>query len=255
MPRPSAPLLQRAHLRHRLPSDGEGRASLQLDRASSSGANSSASLQLGTRVSRPNTPSRSLRSAGSGSLATVDTPAAAAAAAARAAASMQTLFSGTSSGGTPPVSGPPSYRPLTRHGSRDASAAALQPLAESPVHHGRSGSGGGWQQQQQAPAWQQGQAADGWQLREAPDEDELAAELAHEAAAAALLPYEIDAAQVLVGERLAVGGFAEVFVGRYGGTLVAIKLLLSVDEAGFERFADEVTTLAALRHPNIVLFM
>lgn len=35
------------------------------------------------------------------------------------------------------------------------------------------------------------------------------------AADAALAPYEIDPRDVLVGERLAVGGFAEVFVGRY----------------------------------------
>ncbi len=34
------------------------------------------------------------------------------------------------------------------------------------------------------------------------------------------------------------------------GTLVAIKLLLSVDERGQERFRAEVETLAALRHPK-----
>lgn len=55
---------------------------------------------------------------------------------------------------------------------------------------------------------------------EAREEQRLADELAEEqqraaAAAAALAPYEIDPRDVLVGERLAVGGFAEVFVGRY----------------------------------------
>lgn len=34
------------------------------------------------------------------------------------------------------------------------------------------------------------------------------------------------------------------------GTLVAIKLLLSVDERGQERFRAEVETVAALRHPK-----
>ncbi|KAL4422764.1 hypothetical protein ABPG75_008961 [Micractinium tetrahymenae] len=70
-----------------------------------------------------------------------------------------------------------------------------------------------------------------------------------------LMPYEINPHDILVGERLAVGGFAEVFVGRYQGTAVAIKLLLSVDEHGQESFRAEVHLLERLRHPNIVLFM
>lgn len=67
--------------------------------------------------------------------------------------------------------------------------------------------------------------------------------------------WEIDPAEVVVGERLAVGGFAEVFLGKYQGTLVAVKLLLNVDAAGRRRFLSEVQLLASLRHPNILLFM
>ncbi|EFN51230.1 hypothetical protein CHLNCDRAFT_10735, partial [Chlorella variabilis] len=66
---------------------------------------------------------------------------------------------------------------------------------------------------------------------------------------------EIDPRDVLVGERIAIGGFAEVFIGRYQGTLVAIKLLTAVDELGQERFRREVQMLESVRHPNIVLFM
>ncbi|KAL4448911.1 hypothetical protein ABPG77_007628 [Micractinium sp. CCAP 211/92] len=70
-----------------------------------------------------------------------------------------------------------------------------------------------------------------------------------------LMPYEIDPHDLVVGQRLALGGFAEVFAGRYQGTAVAIKLLLSVDEQGQESFRSEVHLLERLRHPNIVLFM
>jgi hypothetical protein len=71
----------------------------------------------------------------------------------------------------------------------------------------------------------------------------------------ALAPWELDAADVRVGERLAVGGFAEVFLGKYQGTLVAVKVLLNVDAAGRRRFLREVATMASLRHPNLLLFM
>ena len=39
------------------------------------------------------------------------------------------------------------------------------------------------------------------------------------------------------------------------GTLVAVKLLLGVDDATRARFAGEVAVLASLRHPNLILFM
>jgi hypothetical protein len=37
--------------------------------------------------------------------------------------------------------------------------------------------------------------------------------------------WELDMSQITIVRRLAVGGFAEVFLGRYQGTLVAVKRL------------------------------
>eukprot|EP00879_Flechtneria_rotunda_P003725 GHRR01003963.1.p1 GENE.GHRR01003963.1~~GHRR01003963.1.p1 ORF type:complete len:855 (+),score=369.40 GHRR01003963.1:504-3068(+) len=67
--------------------------------------------------------------------------------------------------------------------------------------------------------------------------------------------WELDPRKVLVGRRLAVGGFAEVFLGKYEGTVVAIKRLLTNDALIMERFVSEVRMLARLRHPNLILFM
>lgn len=69
------------------------------------------------------------------------------------------------------------------------------------------------------------------------------------------LPWEIDPTQVHVGPRIAVGGFGEVFVGKYQGTLVAVKVLLHVDGSSKDQFRHEIVTLISLRHPNLVLFM
>lgn len=62
----------------------------------------------------------------------------------------------------------------------------------------------------------------------------------------------IDPKEVMLGQRIAVGGFAEVFVGKYKGTLVAVKVLMSDCT---DVFVKEVATLASLRHPNLILFM
>lgn len=70
-----------------------------------------------------------------------------------------------------------------------------------------------------------------------------------------LCNWEVDPHDVAIGHRLAVGGFAEVFVGSIHGTTVAVKVLENVDEAGKQRFMREVAVLASLRHPNVVLFM
>lgn len=67
--------------------------------------------------------------------------------------------------------------------------------------------------------------------------------------------WELDPVAILLGRRIAVGGFAEVFVGKYQGTVVAIKRLLNNDVATTERFIREIKLLARLRHPNLILFM
>ena len=56
-------------------------------------------------------------------------------------------------------------------------------------------------------------------------------------------------------ERVAVGGFAEVFRATWNGTTVAVKQLLERGPDVVERLREEVLTLCRLRHPNLLLFM
>ncbi|KAF5838517.1 kinase-like domain-containing protein [Dunaliella salina] len=67
--------------------------------------------------------------------------------------------------------------------------------------------------------------------------------------------WELNGMHVQYGKRIAVGGFAEVFAGKYLGTLVAIKKLLATDPDAVRHFAHEVRVLARLRHPNLILFI
>ena len=67
--------------------------------------------------------------------------------------------------------------------------------------------------------------------------------------------FRIDAKNVRLLERIAVGGFAEVFRGSYQGTVVAVKQLLERGKSVREKLENEVQTLARLRHPNLLLFM
>ncbi|XRB15638.1 protein kinase domain-containing protein [Pseudoscourfieldia marina] len=56
--------------------------------------------------------------------------------------------------------------------------------------------------------------------------------------------------------RLGIGGFGEVFKGKYVGTTVAVKRL--IDQSGTDvlrEFAREVSVLRKLRHPHVVLWM
>ena len=55
--------------------------------------------------------------------------------------------------------------------------------------------------------------------------------------------------------RIGHGGFGEVFLGRYHGSLVAVKKLFNQDMMGkgLSDFRREVQMLSRLRHPSIVL--
>ncbi|CAG9464920.1 unnamed protein product [Pedinophyceae sp. YPF-701] len=68
---------------------------------------------------------------------------------------------------------------------------------------------------------------------------------------------EIDLSEVELGERIGVGASAEVNVGRWNGTLVAVKQLMGslADPSLAPKFRREVEILMRLRHPNLVLFM
>ena len=57
--------------------------------------------------------------------------------------------------------------------------------------------------------------------------------------------------------RIGHGGFGEVFLGRYHGSLVAVKKLFNQDMMGkgLSDFRREVQMLSRLRHPSIVLWL
>jgi tRNA A-37 threonylcarbamoyl transferase component Bud32 len=57
--------------------------------------------------------------------------------------------------------------------------------------------------------------------------------------------------------RIGHGGFGEVFLGRYHGSLVAVKKLFNQDMMGkgLSDFRREVQILSRLRHPSIVLWL
>jgi len=67
--------------------------------------------------------------------------------------------------------------------------------------------------------------------------------------------FTVDPADVRLQERIAVGGFAEVFRGTWQGTVVAVKQLLERTNDVKERLEQEVEVLVKLRHPNLLLFM
>eukprot|EP00735_Rhodelphis_limneticus_P013193 TRINITY_DN6751_c0_g1::TRINITY_DN6751_c0_g1_i1::g.3057::m.3057 TRINITY_DN6751_c0_g1::TRINITY_DN6751_c0_g1_i1::g.3057 ORF type:complete len:380 (-),score=98.22,sp/Q9C9U5/SIS8_ARATH/41.18/2e-70,Pkinase_Tyr/PF07714.12/8.2e-66,Pkinase/PF00069.20/2.5e-60,APH/PF01636.18/3.4e+03,APH/PF01636.18/0.0021 TRINITY_DN6751_c0_g1_i1:100-1155(-) len=58
-------------------------------------------------------------------------------------------------------------------------------------------------------------------------------------------------------QRIGIGGFGEVFKGVWRGTDVAIKKLLDqqATEDLLREFVSEISTLASVQHPNIVLLM
>ena len=78
-------------------------------------------------------------------------------------------------------------------------------------------------------------------------------------APAAPASYEIDPADLTLGDKLGEGAFGAVFKGVWRGGEVAVKKLhcsgSQLTEEYLEEFRAEVQTLSALRHPNILLFM
>jgi serine/threonine protein kinase len=69
--------------------------------------------------------------------------------------------------------------------------------------------------------------------------------------------WELDYAELEVGEQMGAGGYGIVYKGKWRGTEVAIKTMISKDiTKDLERaFKEEVLVMTALRHPNVVLFM
>jgi len=73
-------------------------------------------------------------------------------------------------------------------------------------------------------------------------------------AAAGLEGWEVDPAELALGELLGSGSTAEVFRASWHGTDVAVKRLLHAGALSAE-VSSEISILLRLRHPNLVLFM
>jgi 2',3'-cyclic-nucleotide 2'-phosphodiesterase (5'-nucleotidase family) len=69
--------------------------------------------------------------------------------------------------------------------------------------------------------------------------------------------WEIDVAELELGDQLGAGGFGEVYRAVWKGTDVAVKVVSAnnAGKAAWDSFKQEVSVMTALRHPNVVLFM
>ncbi|XP_055802824.1 uncharacterized protein LOC129872014 isoform X3 [Solanum dulcamara] len=75
-----------------------------------------------------------------------------------------------------------------------------------------------------------------------------------------LLPFDewnIDFSEITIGARVGIGFFGEVFRGTWNGTEVAVKVFLEQEltEENIEDFANEISILSRIRHPNVILFL
>ncbi|CAN4105596.1 unnamed protein product [Withania somnifera] len=75
-----------------------------------------------------------------------------------------------------------------------------------------------------------------------------------------LLPFDewnIDFSEIAIGARVGIGFFGEVFRGMWNGTEVAVKVFLEQEltEENIEDFANEISILSRIRHPNVTLFL
>lgn len=196
---PPPPPRRRAHLRHgRLP-EGEAGSQVALEELSSA-ATSASSLPRPASSNRAcsGTP----RSAGSNASSSGGAEAGASAGARAGQAPAVTLASrassGVSIGGETPSGRDASFRRLTAVGSGASLLGSHSALGLLPPEQGMH-----------QPVEPEPSPADAEQLR-----GRAEAEAEARQQAAAIAPFEIDPNDILVGERLAVGGFAEVFVGR-----------------------------------------
>ncbi|KAJ6813692.1 serine/threonine-protein kinase EDR1-like [Iris pallida] len=69
--------------------------------------------------------------------------------------------------------------------------------------------------------------------------------------------WEIPWEHLVIGERIGLGSYGEVYRADWNGTEVAVKKFLDQDFYGdaLDEFRSEVRIMRRLRHPNVVLFM
>ncbi|KAF3786142.1 Serine/threonine-protein kinase [Nymphaea thermarum] len=69
--------------------------------------------------------------------------------------------------------------------------------------------------------------------------------------------YEIRWEDLVIGERIGLGSYGEVYHADWNGTEVAVKKFLDQEFSGdaLQEFKTEVKIMRRLRHPNVVLFM
>ncbi|XP_068658358.1 probable serine/threonine-protein kinase SIS8 [Aristolochia californica] len=69
--------------------------------------------------------------------------------------------------------------------------------------------------------------------------------------------WEIQWEDIILGDRIGLGSYGEVYRGEWHGTEVAVKRFLDQDISGdaLAEFRSEVRIMKRLRHPNVVLFM
>lgn len=69
--------------------------------------------------------------------------------------------------------------------------------------------------------------------------------------------WEIQWEDLVVGERIGIGSYGEVYRADCNGTEVAVKKFLDQDVSGdaLDQFKSEIEIMLRLRHPNVVLFM
>lgn len=69
--------------------------------------------------------------------------------------------------------------------------------------------------------------------------------------------WELDSSELVLGPRIGIGSYGEVYKGAWRESEVAIKKFMeqNVSASVLQEFKDEVEIMARLRHPNIVLFM